>query len=225
MFKNIFLFLIINLNVINQFALPILSNGNGNINLFDNILKQMPNDFVSSNLVKNDYINLNKTDIFNSGQLKLFLTLKIMQKLDIINLYPSRFITDDMTEFSNLTIYDNLNVDTNNQLKEEECSNSNIILNKIASRKKLSICPWHWVDVIRSDRFPYVRSFAECSCKDCLANTNYDIPNRRLSKCRPFYMHMPVLVREYANNDVERWKFGLEKVSNSCTCSIQFRIN
>lgn len=215
------------LSIANVFTLPVINSQNQtskDTNTIDDILKQIPNDFVSSDLIKNDYVYLNKSDVFNAGVLKIFLTLKIIQKLDIINFYPSRFINDDnITEFSNMTIY-NQNQNLNENGQKNDC-NKNIILNTISKRTKLSICPWHWIDVHREDRFPYIRSFAECDCSNCMASTTYDTQNRRLSKCRPFYMHMPVLVKEYVDNETEKWNFGLEKVSNSCLCSIQVRIN
>ena len=214
------------LSIQNVFALPVINNRNqtsNGINTIDDILKQIPNDFLSSDFVNNDYVYLNKSDLFNSGVLKIFLTLKILQKLDIINLYSRFFNDDNITEFSNMTIYDqNKNFNENGQVND---CNKNTILNAISKRKKLSICPWHWIDIRRDDRFPYLRSFAECDCSNCMASTTYDTQHRRLSKCRPFYIHMPVLVKEYVDNETEKWNFGLEKVSNSCLCSIQVRIN
>lgn len=82
------------------------------------------------------------------------------------------------------------------------------------------ICPWHWNIITRNDRFPFKRASAVCNCAHCQARTIYDSKTRKISYCKPEYVVMLALFRESLVNDVEKWKFILEEVPNSCTCSL-----
>lgn len=84
----------------------------------------------------------------------------------------------------------------------------------------IPICPWHWNIITREDRFPFKISNAVCNCLNCQAKTIYDTKRRKVSSCLPDYVLMPVLVRSSVLDSLEKWRFYMEEVPSSCSCTL-----
>ncbi len=77
---------------------------------------------------------------------------------------------------------------------------------------EISICPYHFVEIKRKNRFPHLLKQAVCNCKQCI-----DV---KMSKCLPLNVAKPALERDYCslNDGVFKWKFIMEFVAVGCSC-------
>lgn len=93
--------------------------------------------------------------------------------------------------------------------------NTNCSINKQTpwQENQISICPHHFVELRRQDRYPFVIKHAKCNCKSCL-----DVKSDFL-KCLPNYIVKPVLIRHMClSNGYYGWKRAFEYVPVSCSC-------
>jgi hypothetical protein len=188
------------------------------VNASDNILKEIEFDFKSKILNKfevktksiskskhKNYLKINAND--NNKQLKLseFLSDKLIQfsdKLDLIQIIPDNEIKIIVEE---------------EILPKNKCKLKQLIESR-EEEKDNQVCPFDWNIDIRKNKFPFHRAFATCKCSNCQAIVSKNI----VTACRPDYMLFPVLFRESFDdkeNLIENWKFYLEKVAVSCSCS------
>lgn len=78
----------------------------------------------------------------------------------------------------------------------------------------ISLCPHHFVEVSRTDRYPFKRLKAVCNCEGCLQL------DESTMKCMPIFMNTPALQRGRCKSDgIYEWTETIEKVPISCTCS------
>ena len=78
----------------------------------------------------------------------------------------------------------------------------------------ISLCPHHFVEVNRTDRYPFKRLKAVCNCEGCLQL------DESTMKCLPIFMNTPALQRGRCKSDgIYEWTETIEKVPISCTCS------
>lgn len=93
--------------------------------------------------------------------------------------------------------------------------NTNCSINKQTPwrENEISICPHHFVEVKRHDRFPFSIKQAICNCKSCL-----DVKSDFL-RCVPTFIVKPVLIRHGClANGFYNWKRAFEYVPVSCSC-------
>lgn len=83
-----------------------------------------------------------------------------------------------------------------------------------------STCPYHFIQVNRTDIYPFSRLHSICNCKNCLFSE--DISQMG---CRPIYLTLPALRREGCNsNGTYEWRGVLERVSIGCSCALLDRL-
>lgn len=98
--------------------------------------------------------------------------------------------------------------------------------NPNVNSRKAQICPWHYELSIRDDRYPFMRLNAVCNCKNCLAKTVFDLDAKKFSLCQQQFTLMPSLIKEKTNQDLEpKWRFAMEEVATSCTCTLRLNQN
>lgn len=181
----------------------------------------------SKTQVKSRYRNFLEVALDNPNRqdyLDEFLSEKIQQymhELTLMLIPEYRFIYSTFFRF----------IKTEQQIKETDPLKIGPIqcdLGRLAHENPLnrvSVCPWHWRFIERTDVYPFIRANAFCSCSDCLADTVYDSTKRKLSHCKENYIIMPALVREkHIRNGTEKWWFSIEEVPNSCSCKIKLSI-
>ena len=86
-----------------------------------------------------------------------------------------------------------------------------------------SICPHHFVEENRDDRYPFIRSRAVCNCDSCLV-----LPDSSFIKygCQPIRIFEPVLVRgKCLSNGVYEWTLNYESVAIACGCDVPIKIS
>lgn len=105
-------------------------------------------------------------------------------------------ITHNETSIKNMT-----------DLKKKICTRSEQHRSHI--NPHISICPHHFEERYRPNRFPHVLEQARCNCEYCL----FGSPNETHYKCLPVYMPKPVLKRVNCT-----WIPSNEKVAITCTC-------
>lgn len=80
-------------------------------------------------------------------------------------------------------------------------------------KHQVSLCPHHFIEFKRHDRYPYVVRHSVCNCKHCIG-LNPDV-----TKCVPVNIVSPVLIRQAClKTGVFRWKYALEYLPAFCTC-------
>lgn len=163
------------------------------------------------------FITVLLNDQNRSDQLKEFLSSKIVQYFDEINMLL-------IPEFK--PIFENIIKIIKMETKSKEVEYSVKIgtlscnLDQLAEIRHMTVCSWHWILVERESIFPFIRANAKCNCENCQAKTIYDSDKFKFSKCKPIYSLLPALTRESITNDVEKWVFSLEEVSTACVCSL-----
>lgn len=78
------------------------------------------------------------------------------------------------------------------------------------------LCPWHYMEIERKDRYPFYRVNAVCNCKKCLSESSSSS-----GVCMPVKIPMPVLYRGKCNHQtgLYEWNNAIEEVSNACVCT------
>lgn len=133
--------------------------------------------------------------------------LSIDKILDAIEFYPPV----QLKYARNIMNASELNTRTNYLIH----GNTNCSINKQTTwhENHISICPHHFVELRRQDRYPFVIKQAVCNCKSCL-----DV-NSDFLKCIPNYIVKPVLIRHMClSNGYYGWKRAFEYVPVSCSC-------
>ncbi|CAF0841680.1 unnamed protein product [Brachionus calyciflorus] len=100
--------------------------------------------------------------------------------------------------------------------------NTNCSINKQTQwrENEITICPHHFIEIKRQDRYPFVIKHAICNCKSCL-----DIKSDFL-KCLPTFIVKPVLVRQGClSNGYYNWKRAFEYVPVSCSCKQYLKVD
>ena len=142
------------------------------------------------------------------------IRLTIDKILDAIEFYPpvqkknARNIINasELNPKVNYLIHGNTNCSINKQTPWEE--------------NQISICPHHFVEIKRKDRYPFVIKQAVCNCRSCL-----DVKSDFL-KCLPNYIVKPVLIRHSClSNGFYGWKRAFEYVPVSCSCKHLLQID
>lgn len=84
-----------------------------------------------------------------------------------------------------------------------------------------SVCPHHFIEVNRVDRFPFKIFEAVCNCQHCIkAGPHFS--------CLLDYIVRPVLIREKCKPNNQRmygWKNGFERVAIGCSCKEEVILN
>ena len=82
------------------------------------------------------------------------------------------------------------------------------------------LCPWYTALKYRTDRYPFIKTDAVCSCKDC----SHLKPQSAFEyKCKPHEILTPILYRtEKCVNGTHEWNVGLEKTSIACLCKSDY---
>lgn len=86
-----------------------------------------------------------------------------------------------------------------------------------------TLCPHHFVEERREDRYPFTRFRAVCNCQKCVG-----LPNTHVLTycCQPITIYKPVLTRgECQLNGVYKWSLRFESVAISCGCNIPAKIS
>ena len=86
-----------------------------------------------------------------------------------------------------------------------------------------TLCPHHFVEERRTDRYPFMLARAVCNCEKCIG-----LPDSHVLtySCIPITIYMPVLVRgRCLANKVYEWLPNQELVAISCSCGITAKIN
>lgn len=168
------------------------------------------------------YISVLEHDPLKSELLKEFLSTKILQYFDEINMV---IIPDFKTLFETSIRISYFNESHNKKVESLKIGSINCNLDQLEHLESLSVCSWHWIISERENIFPFFRAHAICNCANCQAKTIYDTDHFRFSKCKQVFSIMPALVRETSQNDKinEKWWFALEEVPTSCVCTISVR--
>lgn len=187
------------------------------VNVSDNILKEIEFDFKSKILNKFEV----KTKFISKSKHKNYLKIKANDSNKQLKL--SEFLSDKLIQYSDKL--DLMQIIPENEIKiivEEEslpkyvCNLKQLI--ESTKEKDNQLCPFDWNIDIRKNKFPFHRAFATCKCSNCQAILSKNI----VTACRPDNMLFPMLYRESFDdkeNLIENWKFYLEKVAISCSCS------
>lgn len=78
---------------------------------------------------------------------------------------------------------------------------------------EIAVCPYHFVDIVRDDRYPFNIKHAVCNCKNCIGFKS------KISNCVPTFIASPVLSRSDCMSDgFFEWKYSMEFVPVSCSC-------
>ena len=188
------------------------------VNGSDNILKEIEFDFKSK--ILNNKFEV-KTKFISKSKHKNYLKIKANDSNKQLKL--SEFLSDKLIQYSDKL--DLIQIIPDNDIKiivEEEilpkyvCKLKQLI--ESTEQKDNQLCPFDWNIDIRKNKFPFHRTFATCKCSNCQAIVSKNI----VTACRPDYMLFPMLFRESFDdkeNLIEIWKFYLEKVAISCSCS------
>lgn len=81
-----------------------------------------------------------------------------------------------------------------------------------------TLCPHHFVEERREDKYPFTRFRAVCNCQDCLGVPNSDFLTYG---CQPITIYKPVLIRGQCQpSGINRWSLKFESVSISCGCTL-----
>jgi len=193
-------------------------------NFNDNILEEIEFDFrVKTFEFKSklggtktkfkNYLQINKNELEQLKKLKLseFLAEKLLQfkdKLDLIQ------ITGADNEIKVVIENEKEILAT----KRHDCKLKRTVASLASSKEEQSqVCPFDWHVDKRENKYPFQRAFASCKCSDCQAI----VSKLMVSACRPDYMLFPILFRESfdASGQIENWRFYLEKVAVSCSCT------
>ena len=166
------------------------------------------------------FLEISKTNPIRIDLLTQFLNLKTYQNFDRINMMSIPELRKLHSNYVKILKYNtnpSLPVSNSSKYGLDHCD-----LVKMAEFSNVvSICPWHWSNIERQERFPFKRYVAICNCKHCQANTIFDKDIQKVSLCKPEFSISPVLLRESINGELERWNFYLEEIPTSCVCTIK----
>ena len=187
------------------------------VNVSDNILKEIEFDFKSKILNKFEL----KTKFISKSKHKNYLKIKANDSNKQLKL--SEFLSDKLIQYSDKLDLIQIIPDKDIKLIVEEESLPKYVCNlkqliESTEQKDNQLCPFDWNINIRKNKFPFHRAYATCKCSNCQAIVSKNI----VTACRPDYMLFPMLYRESFDdkeNLIENWKFYLEKVAISCSCS------
>lgn len=172
-----------------------------------------------------NYVLVNSTDPNRISMIKDFYSKKILENLNIVDI-NLMYNSNSKTTHNGLFIYDHKsNSHVIGTTGSPQCNLDKLVIDKGRKDENIPVCPWHTVVSQRTNRYPFRRSHAHCNCENCLATTDYDFEGRRISKCIPNYTLKPCLVRIEKNPIYEKWLFALEKVANSCICSLSIKLH
>jgi hypothetical protein len=187
------------------------------VNVSDNILKEIQFDFKSKIFNKFEV----KTKFISKSKHKNYLKIKANDSIKQLKL--SEFLSDKLIQYSDKLDLIQIIPDKDIKLIVEEESLPKYVCNlkqliESTEQKDNQLCPFDWNINIRKNKFPFHRAYATCKCSNCQAIVSKNI----VTACRPDYMLFPMLYRESFDdkeNLIENWKFYLEKVAISCSCS------
>lgn len=85
-----------------------------------------------------------------------------------------------------------------------------------------TLCPHHFVEERRTNRYPFTIQQAVCNCDQCLG-----LPSSILKyTCQPVSIYRPVLVRGHCQqNRSYEWTLESEAVAISCACNIPIKFS
>lgn len=85
-----------------------------------------------------------------------------------------------------------------------------------------TLCPHHFVEERRTNRYPFTIQQAVCNCDQCLG-----LPSTFLKyTCQPVSIYRPVLVRgQCQQNRSYEWTLESEAVAISCACNISVKFS
>ena len=148
---------------------------------------------------------------------KRFIQLQSRLKLveDLINIPGNKkYIPEDLKE---LLLAVPSSSDTLNY-GEKECDK----IKSQSSFHNMGLCPWFTSLKFRTDRYPFMKAEAVCSCKDCLNMNSQAVYEYG---CKPHEILKPVLYRtNECINGTYNWKQGLEPISIACLCNHDYDI-
>ena len=109
------------------------------------------------------------------------------------------------------------------KLDPERADNSqcDIFDRNSSSVNQQSLCPWKYVIMRRSDRFPAFRTQVQCTCERCTAYGKNEFLPKQNFGCKPVSKPMPVLVQDECDKETGyyNWKPSTEQVSVACVCA------
>lgn len=136
---------------------------------------------------------------------------KIEEGIDIYPPVQKKYnISMSSISSSNYNDISNENViDKNRKHGNTRCSRSE---QTIWQANEISICPYHFVEIKRKNRFPFSLKQASCNCKECIG--------LKKSKCLPVNIAKPALEKDYCSLDTGlfKWTFIMEYVAVGCSC-------
>lgn len=135
---------------------------------------------------------------------------KILAKIEEgIDIYPPVQRKYNISKLSNDNSISNSNGYSYRRHGNQNCSKNE---QTIWHSNEISICPYHFVEIKRKNRFPFSFKQAVCNCKECIGV--------RKSKCLPVNIAKPALERDFCNlkTGYFEWNFVMEYVTVSCSC-------
>jgi hypothetical protein len=141
---------------------------------------------------------------------------KILNKIEEgIDIYPPvqkkyNISISSSSSSTNENIISNENInDKNRKHGNTRCSRNE---QTIWHANEISICPYHFIEIKRKNRFPFSLKQASCNCKECIGI--------KKSKCLPVNIAKPALERDYCSleNGLFKWNFLMEYVTVGCSC-------
>jgi hypothetical protein len=169
------------------------------------------NFFPNQNSSKNKTICHDPTSLELTNKYSTYLTDKL-HKINMM-LIPAK--TKKHHNLNSVAHFASLieNVHTNKTYGSKQCSKIRVRMLNYTS----PLCPWHYMEVERKDRYPFFRVNVVCNCKKCLSESSSS-----LGMCQPVKIPMPVLYRGRCNlqTGLYEWNYAIEDVSNACVCTI-----
>ena len=140
---------------------------------------------------------------------------KILNKIEEgIDIYPTVQKKYNISISSNdpNTIISNENSNTNDKNRKHGNTRCSRNEQTIWHANEISICPYHFIEIKRTNRFPFSLKQASCNCKECIGIKN--------SKCLPVNIAKPALERDYCSlkSGLFKWIFLMEYVTVGCSC-------
>lgn len=108
------------------------------------------------------------------------------------------------------------NENTNRRHGNQNCNRND---QTIWHKNEISICPYHFIEIKRKNRFPFYLKQATCNCKECIGV--------KKSKCLPVNIAKPSLERDYCSltDGMFKWNFVMEFVTVSCSCKQKLELD
>ena len=177
-----------------------------NITMYKKPLHSHHNNHVNASRMINNCAN-NPSESELREMLADYIVDLVMRGEIYPNFYDENYYTNKGGLLDEDILHNETIIKNTTDLKKKICTRSEQHRSHI--NPHISICPHHYEERLRPNRFPHLIEQARCNCEYCLFGSY----NETDFECKPVYMPKPVLKRVNCT-----WIPSYEKVPISCTC-------